>query len=107
MTDLGYGCGMRITAILFALAACGSPAKPSTDPSKPPPPPPGAQGCIVTGCSGSICANPGYDVVTTCEMKPEYQCYQGAECKAQANGECGWTMDERLEQCLASPPPLQ
>jgi hypothetical protein len=99
--------------LIFAcLLACGSkstaPTEPAT-PTTPPPPEPGAVAaeCTVTGCSGSICAKPGYDVVTTCEMKPEYQCYAGAECKVQASGECGWTMDDRLQRCLASPPPLQ
>lgn len=62
---------------------------------------------MTTGCSGTICAEPGNDQMTTCEMKPEYACYQGAECKVQADGKCGWTMDDRLKGCLASPPPLQ
>lgn len=106
-----------MTRILFvlAVAACGSS---STTPSQPAPPPPPAEGggegsapasgeCITTGCSGTICAKPGNDMMTTCEMKPEYQCYQGAECKVQETGECGWTMDDKLTACLASPPPLQ
>jgi hypothetical protein len=100
--------------VIFAcLLACGSKsAPPPAEPATPPPADPsqsdGAAGsCITTGCSGTICAKPGYDMVTTCEMKPEYQCYQGAECKVQASGECGWTMDDRMQKCLASPPPLQ
>ena len=62
--------------------------------------------CVATGCSCTVCAETTKDVVTTCEMKPEYQCYQGAECKVQPSGECGWTMDDRLTRCLASPPPM-
>jgi hypothetical protein len=98
--------------VLFAcLLACGSKSTPP--PSEPAPTPApdtsgGAAGeCITTGCSGTLCVKPGFDMVTTCEMKPEYQCYQGAECKVQPSGECGWTMDERMQKCLASPPPLQ
>jgi hypothetical protein len=97
--------------ILALLVACGSSTPPPPAEPAPPPPSPGGGAptgeCITTGCSGTICAKPGYDVMTTCEMKAEYQCYQGAECKVQPSGECGWTMDDRLQRCLASPPPLQ
>lgn len=56
--------------------------------------------CIVTGCSGQICANE--EVVTTCEFKEIYSCYETAVCEVQDNGECGWTMDEELKGCLQS-----
>lgn len=102
---------MRYVIFACLLACSSSSPPPPSGPATPPDPgapPGGASGeCITTGCSGTICAKPGYDVMTTCEMKPEYQCYQGAECKVQASGECGWTMDDRLQRCLASPPPLQ
>jgi hypothetical protein len=62
--------------------------------------------CIKTGCSGTVCAEPGNDVVTTCEMKPEYACYQKATCEKQPSGSCGWTETPELAACLASPPPL-
>ncbi len=96
--------------LLVLLVACGSSSSPPpADPTTPPPPPGAlpAGECITTGCSGTICAKPGNDMMTTCEMKAEYQCYQGAECKVQSSGECGWTMDDRLQRCLSSPPPLQ
>lgn len=106
-----------MTRLLFvlAVAACGSS---STTPSQPAPPPPaegegGGEGsapatgeCVKSGCSGTVCTTPGNEMMTTCEMKPEYACYRDAECKVQENGECGWTMDDKLTACLASPPPL-
>ena len=112
---------MRLVLVLSLLSGlagvgCGG-GKPATGPVDPvsqqtaPPPQQGdavvGAGCITTGCSGSICIEPGYDQMTTCEMRPEYACYQGAECKVQDNGKCGWTIDERMEKCLASPPPMQ
>ena len=57
-------------------------------------------GCIVTGCSSQICADK--EVYTTCEFRPEYACYKNAACKRQANGKCGWTMTEELNNCLKS-----
>jgi hypothetical protein len=61
--------------------------------------------CFVGGCSGQVCSdNPG--VITTCEFRPEYACYQDATCERQATGQCGWTETAELQACLASPPPL-
>lgn len=68
--------------------------------------PQAASDCITTGCSGTICAAPGKDVMTTCEMKAEYACYQTAVCARQAGGECGWTQTPELAACIANPPPL-
>ena len=63
----------------------------------------GAAGeCKKTGCSGIVCADE--DVVTTCEFKPEYACYQQATCERQADGACGWTKKPELDACLANPP---
>jgi len=56
--------------------------------------------CAPTGCSGQICSD--QNVITTCEWKPEYECYRAATCSTQVNGECGWEMDETLRQCLAN-----
>ena len=60
-----------------------------------------------TGCSGTVCAEPGREVITTCEMKPEYACYQNADCSRQKDGTCGWTQTEDLAKCLAAPPKPQ
>ncbi|HLL20629.1 MAG TPA: DUF6748 domain-containing protein, partial [Kofleriaceae bacterium] len=57
-------------------------------------------GCFVGGCSSQICsAQEG--VVSTCEFRPEYACYQDATCERQANGACGWTQTAELAACLA------
>lgn len=62
---------------------------PTTEP-KPP--------CVVTGCSGQVCADE--EVITTCEFRPEYQCYRNARCERQEDGRCGWTMTPELQACL-------
>lgn len=54
--------------------------------------------CVVTGCSGQVCASE--EVVTTCEWMPTYACYEAAPCEVQADGECGWTPTEELLSCL-------
>jgi hypothetical protein len=58
--------------------------------------------CRPTGCSGIVCSDE--DVMTTCEYRPEYACYQSATCTRQADGACGWTQTPELEACLANPP---
>ena len=62
--------------------------------------------CITTGCSGTVCAEPGKEVITTCEMKPEYACYKNAKCERQTTGACGWTQTPELTGCLAHPPKM-
>lgn len=58
--------------------------------------------CYVGGCSGQVCSDsPG--MVSTCEWRPEYACYQDAVCEEQVEGECGWTETEELAACLANP----
>jgi hypothetical protein len=47
------------------------------------------------------------EVMTTCEYKPEYECYKKAVCARQDDGQCGWTKSAELDACLASPPPMQ
>ena len=79
-------------------------SQPKPAPDQPKPLPAGA--CIKTGCSGTICAEPGQDVITTCEFRPEFACYQQATCERQTNGACGWTQTAELAACLANPPPL-
>ena len=54
--------------------------------------------CRATGCSGQVCSDK--DVVTTCEFRQEYACYQKAKCERQATGECGWTQTAELASCL-------
>ena len=54
--------------------------------------------CVITGCSGQICAKE--EVVTSCEYRELYDCYNTAVCEAQANGDCGWTQTSKLKQCI-------
>lgn len=55
-------------------------------------------GCVVTGCSGQICA--AAEVITTCLFLPEYACYRSAICERQADGACGWTPTDEFNECL-------
>lgn len=61
--------------------------------------PPNGRECRKTGCSGQICSDT--DLVTTCEYREAYACFQNARCERQANGECGFTQTEELSTCLA------
>ncbi|MDQ3341670.1 MAG: hypothetical protein M4D80_41495 [Myxococcota bacterium] len=96
---------LTITTLLLA-AACGSKSSPgptnngSGSATEPAP----AGDCIKTGCSSTICAEPGNDMMSTCEFKNEYACYRTAACERQADGKCGWTQTDTLKACLASPP---
>ena len=54
--------------------------------------------CFKTGCSSQICAD--HNVVSTCEFRPEYECYQKATCERQSNGNCGFTKTPELTACL-------
>lgn len=57
-----------------------------------------AKPCIKTGCSNQICAEE--NVVSTCEYRPEYECYQKARCERQPDGNCGFTKTRELAACL-------
>lgn len=55
--------------------------------------------CFVGGCSSQVCSEDP-NVITTCEWREEYACYQNATCERQGNGQCGWTKTESLNACL-------
>jgi eight-cysteine-cluster-containing protein len=58
-----------------------------------------AGGCVVTGCSGQICAEE--HVGTTCEWRPHYACYRDARCgRFGADGRCGWESTPELAACF-------
>ncbi len=99
---------LRALTIAVLLAACGSKSNPApttngSGSAEPAPSPTGGD-CLKTGCSGIICAEPGNDMMSTCEFKPEYACYRTAACERQTDGKCGWTQTESLKGCLANPP---
>lgn len=54
--------------------------------------------CMKTGCSSQVCSD--QEVMTTCEFKPEYECYRKAACERQKNGDCGFTETPELLACL-------
>jgi hypothetical protein len=54
--------------------------------------------CLKTGCSSQVCSDK--NVITTCEWRPEYACYQKATCERQADGNCGFTRTAELAACL-------
>ncbi|MBP6945698.1 MAG: hypothetical protein KBC74_03805 [Candidatus Pacebacteria bacterium] len=62
-------------------------------------------GCFIGGCSSQICSDQP-DVVSSCEYRSEYACYQKAACERQVSGKCGWTKTTELESCLLNPPAL-
>ena len=65
-------------------------------------------GCAVAGCSSQLCVSRDVaeTIVTTCEYRAEYACYQEAHCGPQADGKCGWSDTAELRACLAHPPML-
>jgi hypothetical protein len=60
-----------------------------------------SEGCFVGGCSSQICSDQE-GVISTCEFRPEYACYQQASCERQTDGACGWTQTPELTTCLAN-----
>lgn len=57
--------------------------------------------CFVGGCSSQICSDQE-GVISTCEWREEYACYQAATCERQADGQCGWTQTPELSACLGN-----
>jgi hypothetical protein len=59
-----------------------------------------AKPCMKTGCSAAVCSD--HELITTCEWRPEYACYQKATCERQPDGNCGFTRTRELTSCLAT-----
>jgi len=57
-------------------------------------------GCVKSGCSGTVCVEEGSEIVTTCEWREEYICYQNTICKRLDDGSCGFVEDEEFLNCL-------
>lgn len=93
--------------LLAFVVSCGGSKSSPTEPTGTPTGSASAvSDCVKTGCSGTVCVEPGKEVVTTCEYKAEYGCYRDATCERQGDGKCGWTQSPELTSCLASPPPM-
>ncbi len=82
-----------LTAVATTLEPCGDQLPTPT------PEPTPAETCIVTGCSGQVCA--AEEVITTCEWTCEYGCYEYAICEVQPTGVCGWTPTDAFTECVA------
>lgn len=54
--------------------------------------------CFSTGCSGELCSDK--ELVTTCEYREEYNCYNNAICERNDIGECSWRKTMALQECL-------
>ena len=96
---------LRAITLTFVLAACGSKSNPAPPNNGSGSAPAGGQ-CVIGGCSGTFCSEPGNDMMSTCEYKAEYACYKTAACARQPDGKCGWTQNAELTACLANPPPM-
>jgi hypothetical protein len=59
-------------------------------------------GCVISGCSAQICADE--EMASTCEYRPEYNCYKAARCEKNSAGQCAWVDTPTLRRCLANPP---
>jgi len=57
--------------------------------------------CGVGGCSGQICAmkDKAKEIITTCEMKPEYECLQKTSCDC-VSGRCNWKETQLYKECI-------
>ena len=53
--------------------------------------------CVVSGCSGEICANK--PMASPCLWKPEYECLKYSECKC-INFQCDWKNTTTYFECL-------
>lgn len=95
------------TASTPAPAPEGEPSPTTTEGEPSPATDDGGEGapCKPTGCSGIVCSDE--EVMTTCEYRPEYECYKTATCTRQPDGECGWTQTPELDACLKDPPPMK
>ena len=57
--------------------------------------------CSKAGCSSQLCVpkEKSSDIITTCEFKEEYSCYQTGNCKC-INSKCNW--DQETLNCVSN-----
>ena len=59
-----------------------------------------ANGCVVTGCSGELCAD--RETPSPCIWRAEYACYRDAVCGRFGPADaCAWEPTDELAACLA------
>ncbi len=78
------------------------PPLPEASPYSSPAPTKDPSGCVIAGCSGTLCveaSDPRF--ATTCEYLPKYQCYNDLTCTRLESGDCGFQEQDQLQQCLA------
>ena len=61
--------------------------------------------CVVGGCNGELCADPGGMTGSICEWHPQFACYRDAVCgefgDPEVEGGCAWKQTPELLACLA------
>lgn len=57
--------------------------------------------CATGGCSGQVCGLKGKveNIITTCEWKEEYRCYELTTCSC-INGNCVWKETDEFKKCM-------
>ncbi len=97
-TDLNTATPTEPSTDITVTTPDSSPAIPETLPPTP------SLSCVRAGCSGQLCVSSDQaDIVSTCEWREEYACYQEATCEQQADGQCGFTPSATLSACLSNP----
>jgi hypothetical protein len=67
----------------------------------------GSDECVIGGCSGTVCAEPGGNLDGTCEWFDYYACYQDVGiCERGADGACGWRQSDELTTCIEENQPV-
>jgi hypothetical protein len=67
----------------------------------------GSDECVIGGCSGTVCAEPGGSLDGTCEWFDYYACYQDVGiCERGADGACGWRQSDELTTCIEENQPV-
>lgn len=57
--------------------------------------------CIIGGCSNTICqSKQGEQIMSICEWRDEYTCYQSIPCGCNA-GLCAWEKTPEFQSCFA------
>lgn len=55
--------------------------------------------CVISGCSGEVCADIKDPVNSICLYQEGYACLKYAKCELQKSGGCGWTYTDEYRSC--------